>query len=87
MAIPRIPSLTLPTGNFDEMLSMSNRRLIGVLRAAVFSPENMMRFSPRPPEKHDAYIIRHEPGRIVVRLYADGEEIFRCCLVPNQEYS
>lgn len=84
MAIPRIPSLTLPTGNFDEMLAMSNRRLIEVLRAAVLSPENVMRFSPRPPEEHDAYIIHHESRRIIVCLYADGEEIFRCCLVPNQ---
>lgn len=87
MAIPRIPSLTLPTSNFDEMLAMSNRRLIGVLRTAVFAPEKMTRFSPRPPEEHDAYVVRHEPKRIVIRLFANGEEVFRCNLIPDQEYS
>lgn len=66
---------------------MSNRRLICVLRSAVLAPERAYHFSPRPPAEHDAYIIRHEPGQIIVRLYADGEEIFRCCFVrPKDNY-
>lgn len=60
---------------------MSNRRLICVLRAAVLAPERAARFSPRPPLEHDAYTVRHEPGRIVVRLFTEGEEVFRCCFV------
>ena len=82
-----VPSLMLPTSDFEQMLTMSNRRLICVLRSAVLAPERSMRFSPRPPAEHDAYTIRHEQGSIVVRLYAEGEEIFRCCFVrPTEEY-
>lgn len=77
----RVPSLTLPTSDYEQMLTMSNRRLIYVLRTAVLAPDRVSRFSPRPPMEHDAYTIRHEPGRIVVRLFAEGEEIFRCCFV------
>ena len=69
------------------MLTMSNRRLICVLRAEVLAPERVGRFSPRPPMEHDAYTVRHEPGRIVVRLFMDGAEIFRCCFVrPTDGY-
>ena len=62
---------------------MSNRRLICILRSAVLSPERASRFSPRPPAEHDSYVIRHEAGRIAVRLYAEGEEIFRCYFVRS----
>ena len=86
MAIPRIPSLTLPVTNFEEMLAMSNRRLIGVLRSAVLAPENMMRFSPQPPTNHDAYTVRHEPGRIAIHLYSEGTELFICYLVPPHDF-
>lgn len=82
----RIPYLTLPTSDYDQMLSMSNRRLISLLRSAVLAPERVSRFSPRPPAEHDSYTVRHEAGSIVVRLYADGEEVFRCCFVRPVEY-
>ena len=83
----RVPSLTLPTSDYEQMLTMSNRRLICVLRAAVLAPDRAARFSPRPPMEHDAYTIRHEAGRIVVRLFAEGAEVFRCCFVrPAEEY-
>ena len=66
---------------------MSNRRLVCVLRSAVLAPERAMRFSPRPPAEHDAYCVRHEPGCIEVRLYAEGEEVFLCRFVrPSEEY-
>lgn len=69
------------------MLTMSNRRLICVLRTAVLAPERVGRFSPRPPAEHDAYCVRHEPGRIVVSLMAEGEVVFRCCFVrPSDDY-
>lgn len=87
MQTPHVPSLTLPTSDFDQMLAMSNRRLICVLRSAVLAPERAMRFSPRPPMEHDAYTVHHEPSRIIVRLYVEGEEIFRCCFVkPEDDY-
>ncbi len=85
--MPRIPSLTLPTPNFEEMLVMSNRRLVCVLRAAVLAPGKAERFSPRPPEDHDAYTVLHEPGRIVVQLYQNGEVVFHCCFVPPRDYA
>lgn len=69
------------------MITMSNRRLICVLRAAVLAPERVARFSPRPPAEHDSYTVRHEPGRIVIRLFAEGVEVFRCCFVrPADDY-
>lgn len=86
VAMPHVPSLTLPTSDYDEMLTMSNRRLICVLRTAVLAPDRAVRFSPRPPMEHDAYIVRHEPGSIVVRLYAEGEEVFCCRFVRPLEY-
>lgn len=87
MQTPYVPSLTLPTSDYDQMLEMSNRRLIGVLRTAVLAPERAGRFTPHPPAEHDAYTVRHEPGRIVVRLYAEGIEVFRCVFVrPVDEY-
>ena len=81
----RVPSLVLPTSDYEQMLTMSNRRLICVLRTAVLAPDRVARFSPRPPVEHDAYLVRHEPGRIVVRLYAEGREVFRCCFVRAED--
>lgn len=87
MQKPHVPSLMLPTSDYEQMLTMSNRRLICVLRTAVLAPDRAIRFSPRPPAEHDAYTIRHEAGQIVVRLFAEGEEIFRCCFVrPAEDY-
>ncbi len=68
------------------MLMMSNRRLVCMLREAVLAPGKVERFSPRPPEEHDAYTVEHEPGRIVVRLFVDGQDVFHCCFVPPEEY-
>lgn len=68
------------------MQNMSNRRLISVLREAVLSPDRVYRFSPRPPETHDAYTISHRPGCIDIHLHAEGAEIFCCKFVPAREY-
>ncbi len=83
--MPRVPSLTLPTDDFEEMLEMSNRRLIYSLRMSVFSPENARRFNPRPPEEHDAYIVHQEPDRIIVHIFADGKVVFDCLIVPTNQ--
>lgn len=83
--MPRIPSLTLPTDNFEEMLEMSNRRLIYTLRMSVFSAERARHFRPQPPENHDAYIVHQEPGRITVHILADGKEVFDCFIVPSDQ--
>lgn len=86
MSSQRVPNLTLPTSDYERMLSMSNRHLICVLRSAVLSPENSRRFSPRPPEQHDAYTVTHRPGCIDIHLKYEGEEIFCCKFVPAPEY-
>lgn len=83
----RVPALLLPTSDFDQMCSMSNRHLINVLRDAVLAPDRVYRFSPRPPADHDAYTVHHEPGRIAICLYTDGKPVFRCCFVrPEDRY-
>lgn len=79
----RVPSLTLPTTDYEQMLVMSNRRLICLLRAAVLAPERARRFSARPPAEHDSYSIHHESERIVVTLFADGKEVFRYFFVRS----
>ncbi len=81
-----VPSLTLPSRAYAEMLSMSNRHLVCLLREQVLAPERAARFSPRPPAEHDAYIVRHSPGHISVHLFAAGQEIFCCRFVPAEEY-
>jgi len=81
-----VPTLTLPTSDYREMLSMSNRRLVCVLRTAVLAPDRARRFSPNPPAEHDAYVVCHEPECIAIRLFAEGAEVFRCQFVPADEY-
>ncbi len=81
-----VPSLTLPSRAYAEMLSMSNRHLVCLLREQVLSPERSSRFSPRPPAEHDAYIVRHQPGCISVHLFTGGAEVFCCKFVPAAEY-
>ncbi len=81
-----VPSLTLPSPAYGEMLTMSNRHLVCLLRAQVLAPERSARFSPRPPAEHDAYIVRHKPGCITVQLFAEGAEVFCCNFVPPTSY-
>ncbi len=86
MRVKSVPSLSLPIRAYDEMLSMSDRHLVSVLRAEVLAPERAGRFSPRPPTEHDAYMVRHLPDRIAIYLYAEGTAIFRCDFVRPVEY-
>ncbi len=81
-----VPSLTLPTNDYEQMKGMSNTRLVGVLRSAVLSPERMGRFSPRPPETHDAYTIHHRRSCIDIVLHREGEAVFCCKFVPAEQY-
>ncbi|MBQ2379120.1 MAG: hypothetical protein II295_01885 [Akkermansia sp.] len=84
MSHNKVPTLELPTSDYEQMQTMSNRRLVCLLRSAVLSPERAGRFSPRPPAEHDAYRVSHECGRIAVRLYAAGTEVFCCRFVPAE---
>ena len=86
METKRIPLLTLPTTDYEQMVGMSNTRLVGVLRSAVLTPERIGRFSPRPPEEHDAYMVRHSTNCIDVHLYSEGAEVFHIRFVEAQEY-
>ncbi len=81
-----VPSLTLPTSDYEQMKGMSNRRLICVLRTAVLSSDRIGRFSPRPPEKHDAYTVTHRAGCIDIHLLSDGQAVFCCKFVPAEQY-
>ena len=86
MGTNKIPLLTLPTTDYVQMVGMSNARLIGVLRSAVLTPERIGRFSPRPPEEHDAYMVRHRTDCIEIHLYSGGAEVFHIRFVEAQEY-
>lgn len=66
-----------------QMLAMSDRRLICVLRSAVLAPERVGRFMPRPPANHDAYRVFRAAESIDVRLYAEGNAVFCCRFVPH----
>ena len=81
-----VPLLTLPTTDYDRMLEMSTRQLVSVLRGAVLAPDRIGRFSPRPPENHEAYTVYHRPGCIDIHLHVGGEDVFCCKFVPAQEY-
>lgn len=81
-----VPSLTLPTDDYEQMKGMSNTRLVAVLRSAVLAPERQGRFSPRPPEAHDAYTVHHRSGCIDIVLHAAGEAVFCCKFVPAERY-
>lgn len=81
-----VPSLTLPTDDYEQMKGMSNTRLVAVLRSAVLAPERQGRFSPRPPEAHDAYTVHHRSGCIDIVLHAGGEAVFCCKFVPSERY-
>ena len=80
----KVPTLELPTSDYEQMQTMSNHRLVCLLRSAVLEPERVGRFSPRPPAEHDAYRVSHECGRIAVRLYSEGAEVFCCRFVPAE---
>lgn len=82
----KAPSLTLPTTDYEHMREMNPQKIISVLRNAVLAPERIRRFSPRPPEEHDAYIVRHRPGCIDVHLFTEGKQVFCCKFIPAQEY-
>lgn len=81
-----VPSLTLPTDDYEQMKGMSNTRLVAVLRSAVLSPERLGRFAPRPPEAHDAYTVHHRSGCIDIVLHCEGEAVFCCKFVPSERY-
>ena len=82
----RIPTLLLPTTDYAQMRTMSNRRLVSVLRSAVLSPEKVGRFSPRPPADYDSYKVEQEVGCISVRLLSGGCCVFCCRFEPAEEY-
>lgn len=65
---------------------MSNTRLVAVLRSAVLSDERRGRFSPRPPETHDAYTVHHRASCIDIVLHAEGKAVFCCKFVPTERY-
>lgn len=81
-----IPSVTLPTGDYDRMQHMSNSSLVSVLREHVLSMHRIRRFSPTPPEEHDAYTVRRSPERIEVLLQSKGKAVFSCVFVPPLDY-
>ncbi len=79
-----VPHLTLPTSDYEQMRGMSNRRLVSLLRSAVLAEDRAGRFSPRPPEQHDAYTVEHRTNCIELYLMRGGEAVFCCRFVAAE---
>lgn len=78
--------MTLPVSDYDRMQQMSNSSLVSVLREHVLSLHRARQIHPRPPENHDAYIVRRSPEQIEVLLKNEGETVYCCAFVPPLEY-
>ncbi|MEG0143734.1 MAG: hypothetical protein RR250_02095 [Akkermansia sp.] len=81
-----MPSLTLPTSDYNLVVKMSNHAVVGVFRKHVWSVRQRSRFSVSVPDEHDAYMVRRQPNQVVVKMIRDGKEVFRCIFVPPVEY-
>lgn len=81
----RVPHLMLPTGDYEQMLQMSSRQLVCVLREHVLAPAQVGRFSPRPPAEYDAYVVRRQMKSLDVELLRAGAVVF-CCRFVASEY-
>ncbi|MBR5521864.1 MAG: hypothetical protein IKV82_00150 [Akkermansia sp.] len=80
----KVPTLQLPTDDYTQMQTMSDRHLVCVLRSAVLAPSRVGRFMPRPPAEHDAYRVFRQEAGIDVCLYAAGKAVFCCRFVPHE---
>lgn len=38
------------------------------------------------PEEHDSYCVKRTPERVMVQIFHDGNEVYRCIFVPPADY-
>lgn len=86
MSKNNVPSITLPTSDYELVVKMNNHAVVGVFRKHVWSSRQRNRFTVNVPDEHDAYMVRRLPDRVVVNMIRDGVEVFRCIFVPPVEY-
>jgi hypothetical protein len=73
----------MPIGDYDSISTMSNHAIIGVFRHAFFYQRR--NDYPQLTDKHDSYCIRRFPDQIIVRVFNDGNEVYRCIFVPRKD--
>lgn len=44
------------------------------------------RYAPPIPEEHDSYCVKRTPERVMVQIFHDGNEVYRCIFVPPADY-
>lgn len=80
------PSITLPTSDYYTIVKMSNHAIVGVFRQHVFARRTSQRYAHPIPEEHDSYYVKRMPDSVMVRIFHDGNEIYRCIFVPPADY-
>lgn len=80
------PSITLPTSDYHTIVKMSNHAVVGVFRQHVFVRRSTRRYAPPIPEEHDSYCVKRTPERVMVQIFHDGNEVYRCIFVPPADY-
>ena len=80
------PSITLPTSDYYTIVKMSNHAVVGVFRQHVFARRSTRRYAPPIPEEHDSYSVKRTPERVMVQIFHDGNEVYRCIFVPPADY-
>ena len=73
----RLP-LPLPTSDYYTIVKMSNHAVVGVFRQHVFARRSSRRYAPPIPEEHDFYCVKRTPDRVMVQIFHDGNEVYRC---------
>ncbi len=81
----KVPSITLPTHDYDMMFKMSNHAVVRVFRQNVLLVRNSS-LTASIPQDHDAYDVRRSPECVIVRLLSNGQEVFKCIFTPPFEY-
>jgi hypothetical protein len=81
----KVPSITLPTHDYDMMYKMSNHAVVGVFRQNVLLVRNSS-LTTSIPQEHDAYDVKRTPERVIVRVLHNGQEVFQCIFTPPFDY-
>lgn len=75
-----------PTSDYYTIVKMSNHAVVGVFRQHVFARRSTRRYAPPIPEEHDSYCVKRTPERVMVQIFHDGNEVYRCIFVPPADY-
>ena len=80
------PSITLPTSDYYTIVKLSNHAVAGVSRQQSFARRSTRQYPPPIPDEHDSYFVQRTPERVMVQIYHDGNEVYRCIFVPPADY-